>query len=161
MLGIPSSTRSNKFLLQNRPPAIVLDATAITPLLPLRRAAVDVYRSSAMEAVGRIPGPVLLILTPVDGVTPVYFFGTEDNSAAPSREPAVDRGGARNRYSTLVDPRPPICSLRRGRKNRRRYDHAPTTVPESGGLGAGPVYIPSPQRPAAETVSAKPTIPTK
>ena len=44
--------------------------------------------------------------SPVDDVTPtVYFFGTEDKIRGSVRdEPAVDRGAARNQYSTLVDP---------------------------------------------------------
>src|ERR1043166_4256715 len=81
MFGDPSSSKSKLFLLQNRPPAIVLVATAIGPLLPLRcTPPLRVLRSSAMDGPGggRIPGPVLLILT-----TPLMESPPQSISSAP------------------------------------------------------------------------------
>ena len=108
MLGEPSSSKSNALLLQNRPPAIVLLATAIGPRLPLRcTPPLMVLRSSAMEGAGakNTGAGVAYLDSPVDEVTrTVYFFGAEDKFRGSVRdEPAVDRGAACNQYSTLVD----------------------------------------------------------
>src|SRR4030095_14032264 len=80
-LGEPSSSRLNALLLQNRPPEIVLVATAIGPRLPVRcTAPLIAPRSSAMEGAGggKAPGPVLLILTP-----PLMTSPSQSISSAP------------------------------------------------------------------------------
>src|SRR5437879_546382 len=145
MFGDPSSSKLNALFLQTRAPAIVLDATAIGPRLPLRcTPPLMVLRSSATEGAGaRVPGPVLLIWTAPLMTSPAQFISSAPkiSSAAPfaTNPPLIVEPHTISTPPSLTRTPPDIFAPPSTQKSPALTTTPPTTVPERGGLGGGPV----------------------
>ena len=158
MLGDPSSSKSNALLLQNRPPAIVLLATAITPLIAAEmHAAVD---GTAFERNGgrgrKNTGAGVAYLTAPLMRSPAQSISSAPkiSSAAPfaTNPPLIVEPHAISIPPSLTRTPPDMFAPPRTQKSPALTTTPPTTVPESGGLGAGPVlHVRRRQCPAAET----------
>src|SRR6266403_268605 len=145
VLGFPSSSKSNALLLQTRLPAIVSAATTIGPRLALRcTPPLMVLRSSAtVGGPPEAPGPVLFIWT-----CPLMTSPPQSNSSAPKirvaapfamNPPLIVEAHTNSIPPSLTRTPPDMFAPPRTQKSPALTTKPPTTVPESGGLGAGPV----------------------